>query len=156
MVTDVSVVCGDMCSVPDLSNPQHRFKVDVNAQQYHLTGGVLICQEENANMVVVEGGKKAIKHYTRLLTKRINWLGDADDSDAGGSDESDDESTQRRRSNGCRLVWQGVVARKAFTTFRFQECRTVETARKVMEAKGVVQYWDLVVQSASSADGSSG
>ncbi|TYZ63283.1 hypothetical protein PybrP1_009072 [[Pythium] brassicae (nom. inval.)] len=142
--------------VPDLSNPQHRFKVDVNAQQYHLTGGVLICKEENANMVVVEGGKKAIKHYTRLLTKRIDWLGDADDSYGGDSDDSDDESKQRRRSNSCSLVWQGIVARKAFTNFRFQECRSVETARKVMEAKGVVQYWDLVVQSTGSGDARGG
>lgn len=135
--------------VPDLSNPQHRFKVDVNAQQYHLTGGVLICKEDNVNMVVVEGGRKAIKHYTRLLTKRINWLGDAEDSDGGDSDDDDDENKQQRRGNGCSLVWQGVVARKAFGNFRFQECRTADTARKVMETKGVVQYWDLVAQSSS-------
>lgn len=128
--------------MPDLSNPQHRFKVDVNAQQYHLTGGVLICKEDNINVVVVEGGKKAIKHYTRLLTKRIHWHGDAQDSD----EDSDDEDGETK-GNGCQLVWQGVVARKAFNTFRFQECRTAATARKVMEAKNVVHYWDLVVKS---------
>lgn len=130
--------------MPDLSNPQHRFKVDVNAQQYHLTGGVLMCTEGNVNLVVVEGGRKAIKHYARLLTKRINWLGDAEDSD--DSDASDDESKETK-GNGCSLVWQGVVARKAFSNFRFQECRSAPTARKVMEAKGVAHYWDLVAKS---------
>lgn len=133
--------------VPNLSNSQHRFKVDVNAQQFHLTGGVLICKEENVNLIVVEGGKKAIKHYSRLLTKRINWRDDPDQDEGDSEDDSDDESKQHR-GNGCSLVWQGVVARKAFSNFRFQECRTAATARKVMEAKGVVHYWDLVEKSA--------
>lgn len=134
------------CRVPDLSNPQHRFKVDVNAQQFHLTGGVLICKDDGLNMVVVEGGRKAIKHYTKLMTRRIDWLGDK----AGHEDDSDAEegSGGAAKSNGCTLVWQGVVARKAFNNFRFQECRTAATARKVMEAKHVVHYWDLVEKSA--------
>uniref|UniRef100_K3W6M6 Uncharacterized protein n=1 Tax=Globisporangium ultimum (strain ATCC 200006 / CBS 805.95 / DAOM BR144) TaxID=431595 RepID=K3W6M6_GLOUD len=133
--------------VPDLSNPQHRFKVDVNAQQFHLTGGVLICKEDNLNMVVVEGGKKAIKHYTRLLTKRIQWLASSEHGDSDNDDSDNDDDDAESKGNGCKLVWQGVVARKAFTTFRFQECRTAATARKVMEAKGVVHYWDLVEKS---------
>ncbi|RLN52781.1 hypothetical protein BBJ29_000749 [Phytophthora kernoviae] len=133
--------------VPDLSNPQHRFKVDVNAQQYHLTGGVLICKDSNINMVVVEGGKKAIKHYTKLMLRRIDWQGTREaeqDSDSEGEDAS-------QRSNGCLLVWQGVVARKAFNNFRFQECRNTTTARKVMEAKNVVHYWDLVEKTVDPA-----
>ncbi|KAF1335476.1 U4/u6 small nuclear ribonucleoprotein prp3, partial [Globisporangium splendens] len=135
--------------VPDLSNPQHRFKVDVNAQQFHLTGGVLICKEDNLNMVVVEGGKKAIKHYTRLLTKRIHWLTSSEHDDSDNESGNDDDDDAESKGNGCKPVWQGVVARKAFTTFRFQECRTAATARKVMEAKGVVHYWDLVEKSTS-------
>jgi U4/U6 small nuclear ribonucleoprotein PRP3 len=129
--------------VPDLSNPQHRFKVDVNAQQYHLTGGVLICKDSNLNMVVVEGGKKAIKQYTKLMIRRIDWRGDREAEQASDS--------EGEGGNGCLLVWQGVVARKAFNNFRFQECRTTTTARKVMEAKNVVHYWDLVEKSAEPA-----
>jgi hypothetical protein len=34
-------------------------QVDVNAQQYHLTGVVLVCGD--VTMLVVEGGPKAIK-----------------------------------------------------------------------------------------------
>ncbi|RLN44367.1 hypothetical protein BBJ28_00012633 [Nothophytophthora sp. Chile5] len=135
-----------MNRVPDLSNPQHRFKVDVNAQQYHLTGGVIICKEDNINVVVVEGGKKAVKHYTKLLMKRIDWLGTRD-ADHDSDSEAEDASS---RGNGCQLVWQGVAARKAFNNFRFQECRTAITARKVMEAKSVVHYWDLVEKSSDA------
>ncbi|KAG2779057.1 hypothetical protein JG687_00006870 [Phytophthora cactorum] len=133
--------------VPDLSNPQHRFKVDVNAQQYHLTGGVLLCKDSNINMVVVEGGKKAIKQYTKLMMRRIDWNGARE---AEHESDSEDEDAAKR-GNGCLLVWQGVVARKAFNNFRFQECRTSVTARKVMEAKNVAHYWDLVEKSAETA-----
>ncbi|KAK1948446.1 U4/U6 small nuclear ribonucleoprotein Prp3 [Phytophthora citrophthora] len=133
--------------VPDLSNPQHRFKVDVNAQQYHLTGGVLLCKDSDINMVVVEGGKKAIKQYTKLMMRRIDWNGARE---AEHESDSEDEDTAKR-GNGCLLVWQGVVARKAFNNFRFQECRTTVTARKVMEAKNVAHYWDLVEKSAETA-----
>ncbi|CAH0489532.1 unnamed protein product [Peronospora farinosa] len=140
---DIHVV---LFKVPDLSNPQHRFKIDVNAQQYHLTGGVLLCKDSNINMVVVEGGKKAIKQYTKLMMRRIDWNGSCA---AGQESESEDEESPKR-SNGCLLVWQGVVARKAFNNFRFQECRTSVTARKVMEAKNVAHYWDLVEKSAEA------
>ncbi|KAL3673824.1 hypothetical protein V7S43_001514 [Phytophthora oleae] len=133
--------------VPDLSNPQHRFKVDVNAQQYHLTGGVLLCKDSDINMVVVEGGKKAVKQYTKLMVRRIDWNGARE---AEHESDSEDEDTAKR-GNGCLLVWQGVVARKAFNNFRFQECRTTVTARKVMEAKNVAHYWDLVEKSAETA-----
>ena len=40
--------------VHDLSNQAIKFKVDMNAQQYHLTGCVLLFH--NVNLVVVEGG----------------------------------------------------------------------------------------------------
>ncbi|DAZ95508.1 TPA: hypothetical protein N0F65_001847 [Lagenidium giganteum] len=128
--------------VPDLSDPKNRFKVDVNAQQYHLTGGVLICKEGNMNAVVAEGGKKAIKHYIRLMTKRINWKGNEEEAES--EEEEDDDENDDRKGNGCKVVWQGIVARKAFNNFRFQECRTSVAARKVLEQKNVAHYWDLV------------
>ncbi|KAL7691600.1 putative U4/U6 small nuclear ribonucleoprotein Prp3 [Plasmopara halstedii] len=137
--------------VPDLSNPQHRFKVDVNAQQFHLTGGVLICKDSNINMVVAEGGKKAIKQYTKLMMRRIDWNGAREAEQGSGSE---DENVAKA-NNGCLLVWQGMVARKSFNNFRFQECRTSATARKVMEAKNVAHYWDLVENSAEATAGGS-
>ena len=63
--------------VKDLSDTQHQFKVDMNAQQNNLTGGVLMCKGEGGSgdqavsLVVVEGGPKAIKRYTRLMLRRI-------------------------------------------------------------------------------------
>ncbi len=42
--------------VKDMSNPALKFKVDMNAQQYHLTGCMLLYQD--VNIIVVEGGKE--------------------------------------------------------------------------------------------------
>ena len=41
--------------VRDLSRPAIKFKVDMNAQQYHLTGCVLLYRD--VNLVIVEGGR---------------------------------------------------------------------------------------------------
>ena len=132
------------CSVPDMSNAQHRFKVDVNAQQHHLTGAVLTCKEENINLIVVEGGTKAVKAYTKLLTRRIDWSRSLSENDEDDHEMDDSSTKQDEQSAVCSLVWQGTVARRAFNNFRFQECRTSLTARKVMETKNVVHYWDMV------------
>lgn len=58
--------------VRDLSNPQIRFKVDVNAQENMLSGGVLMCKDPSygelgMNLVVVEGGPKAIRRYDQTF-----------------------------------------------------------------------------------------
>lgn len=47
--------------VRDMSNPALKFKVDMNAQQYHLTGCVLLYQD--VNIVIVEGGNSARIYY---------------------------------------------------------------------------------------------
>jgi len=54
--------------VKDLSHPQHKFKVDANAQQYFLTGCVILYK--NMNLVVVEGGlifSSSLDYYSIYL-----------------------------------------------------------------------------------------
>ncbi len=46
--------------VRDLRNPAIKFKVDMNAQQYHLTGCVLLYHD--VNLVIVEGGEHLALH----------------------------------------------------------------------------------------------
>ena len=149
--TSLQVVVG-LYRVQDLSDTQHQFKVDMNAQQNNLTGGVLTCKGEGGSgdkpvsLVVVEGGPKAIKRYTRLMLRRIKWAGDEFDED---SDESDDEGTSGSKANSdnkCELVWTGTVVRRSFNAFRFQECNSSAKARTVMDSKGVAHYWDMVVR----------
>lgn len=59
--------------VRDLSSPKIRYKIDVNAQQYGLTGAVLSCRdpafgEQGIHLVVVEGGPRAIRRSAHMTT----------------------------------------------------------------------------------------
>lgn len=63
--------------VRDISNPATKFKVDMNAQQYHLSGCMLLYQD--VNVVVVEGGKRcnihklcSLKNIHSMLFTEIN------------------------------------------------------------------------------------
>jgi Protein of unknown function (DUF1115) len=49
--------------VGSLKRPQHRFKVDVNAQENHLTGAAVIA--DDFCVVVVEGGATAYRQTDR-------------------------------------------------------------------------------------------
>lgn len=164
-------VCVALFWVRDMSHPYHRAKVDLNAQQNSITGGVLECEsggggggggnDENIVLVVAEGGEKAIKRYTRLMTVRMRWKGedfyeDDDEEEAAEEDamvvEGEDGTTptnvQRKKfnpNNECELIWTGMAVKRAFHSFMFQTAVNSTTARKILEAKGVAHYWDLAV-----------
>ena len=169
--------------VKDMSHPYHRAKVDLNAQQNGITGGVLECDENVVHhdgddddgggggvaLVVAEGGEKAIKRYTRLMTVRMKWKGEdfyeeEEDSEPEeeelmvGEDEELDEhgepiigkkKREKRKkfnpNNECELIWSGMAVKRAFHTFMFQNADSSNVARKILEAKGVPHYWDLCV-----------
>ena len=57
--------------ITTLSHPQHKFKVDMNAQQYNLSGTAIL--NPNQCLVVIEGGPKGIKAYKNLMLRRIEW-----------------------------------------------------------------------------------
>eukprot|EP00878_Enallax_costatus_P034531 GHUV01038293.1.p1 GENE.GHUV01038293.1~~GHUV01038293.1.p1 ORF type:complete len:441 (+),score=148.01 GHUV01038293.1:147-1469(+) len=97
--------------VEDLSNGQHRFKVDVNAKENHMSGVMLVCPA-TFSLVVVEGCPKSMKRYHKLMLRRIDWnakpLGVADDNHEDENDEADDQDG--KPVNRCHLVWQVSVA----------------------------------------------
>merc|ERR1712154_20559 len=83
-----------------MSHRYHRTKVDLNAQQWYITGGVIECQANpKLALVIAEGDAKAIKKYIRLMTVRMKWKGenfagqedDEDDGDDVKMDDNDDE-----------------------------------------------------------------
>ncbi|KAJ8535481.1 hypothetical protein K7X08_023201 [Anisodus acutangulus] len=128
--------------INDLSHPQTRFKVDVNAQENRLTGSAVI--SEGITVVVVEGGKKSIKRYGKLMLRRIDWAaaGKKEDDEGEGEGEGEDDD---KPLNKCVLVWQGSVAKSSFNRFFVYDCRTEAAARKVFADAGVPHYWDLAV-----------
>ncbi|PSK34661.1 hypothetical protein C7M61_005021 [Candidozyma pseudohaemuli] len=77
----------------DKMDSKQQYKVDINAKQMELHGMVLF--NPRFNLVIVEGGEKAIKFYRRLMTSRIDW-----DSQPNGSP--------------CEVVWEGQLRHLSF------------------------------------------
>ncbi|KAH0670304.1 hypothetical protein KY290_026764 [Solanum tuberosum] len=123
--------------INDLSHPQNRFKVDVNAQENRMTGCAVILGD--INVVVVEGGKKSIKRYGKLMLRRIDWAA------AVKKEDEDEDEDEEKPLNKCVLVWQGIVAKSSFHRFLVHECRTEAAARKVFADAGVLHYWNFAV-----------
>lgn len=141
--------------VKDMSHPYHRTKVDLNAQQQNITGGVLECLDPPLACVIAEGGPKAIKRYTRLMTVRMKWEGTDDAQDESEEEEEVGEGEEKavthkfNPDNRCELVWTGMGAKRLFKGFVFQQCETSDQARSVLHKKGVAHFWDQVVAQAS-------
>ena len=134
--------------VKDMSHPYHRAKVELNARQNNITGGVLECEHPSIACVICEGGPKAIKRYIRLMTVRMKWTGT---DDVVEEDEEDEEEKTHKFNpeNKCELVWTGMGTRRLFKSFVFQSCESSDVARKVLKAKGVGHFWDQVLIHAS-------
>jgi hypothetical protein len=76
---------------------------------------------------------------------------EVDEDDMEEDEEEDNELEELgmntdKSNNRCDLLWQGVLPKKTFHAFRFQECRSAASARKVLEAKGVAHYWDMAMR----------
>jgi len=127
----------------DLTDVGRRFKVDIHAQQYQMTGTAVLFG--SCNVVVVEGGPKGIKKYLHLMKNRIKWVPDGmKDGDEEEQEEEDaDGNIIRKVYKKCCLVWQGTVAKRQFKNFRFEICRSEDAARQVFVKRGVPHYWDM-------------
>ena len=161
----------------ELVDATKRFKIDMNARQLYLTGVCVIVHDDEVestssptNMVVVEGGKKGIKAYKKLLLRRIKWANDhpaylederrrlQEEAEAGdvkmvgenGEEEEEEEEEEKqapiRHSKypmECKLVWEGVVGEAQFQEFRLEECTTVRVARAYAKNNKCEPYWNM-------------
>ncbi|GBF89299.1 hypothetical protein Rsub_02176 [Raphidocelis subcapitata] len=163
--------------VEDLSNGQHRFKVDVNAKENHMSGVMLVGPE--FSVVVVEGCAKSLKRYHKLMLRRIDWTQKPEPrggAAAGGDEEDEDEDKEEgggggggggvggggggggggaggggRGPNACHLVWEGVVKEPSFKEFGKHEAASAEAARAHLGRAGVAHYWDAAANFDPSA-----
>lgn len=129
--------------VNNLSNQSNKFKVDMNAQQYMLSGCVVL--HKDINMVIVQGGLRALKKFKRLMLHRIQWnprkRGEVE------SDDSDNEasSSKKKKKNSCTLVWEGTAQSKSFYDWKFKSCPSEQMAREFLKKYGAEHYWDLAL-----------
>lgn len=142
--------------VGDMSHKYHRTKVVLNAQQNGITGCVIECESLKMSIVICEGGPKAIKRYTRLMTVRMKWKGEncisldgekendmiLSMNEEDGKNDSINSTQKFNPNNTCELVWTGLEPKRIFESFVLQSCSNPEMSRKVLEAKGVAHFWD--------------
>ena len=108
-----------------LEDPQHFFKVDMNAKQLDLFGIVLI--NPRFNLIIVEGGAKSIKFYKKLMTKRIKWNQSNSDVDVS--------------NNKCTILWEGQLNELLFKKWSPMYTQDDEEAYKVLNKFGHENYW---------------
>eukprot|EP00475_Leptophrys_vorax_P038937 TRINITY_DN6954_c0_g1_i1.p1 TRINITY_DN6954_c0_g1~~TRINITY_DN6954_c0_g1_i1.p1 ORF type:complete len:536 (+),score=132.92 TRINITY_DN6954_c0_g1_i1:28-1608(+) len=134
--------------IEDLSNPSHLFKVRVNAEQLNLTG-VLITYKKGCNLVVVEGGPRNLRKYTRLLLERMKW--EAETSDMVMDDDDGEDAAQQynggasdKHANHCIRLFSGLISKPNYQHFKVWNCEDNEyQARKVLNDKGLGHLWEL-------------
>eukprot|EP00055_Hartaetosiga_balthica_P014428 m.79130 g.79130 ORF g.79130 m.79130 type:complete len:571 (-) comp8593_c0_seq1:3482-5194(-) len=132
--------------VGSLRDEATKFKVNMNAQQYNLSGCAMMTND--TNVVVVEGGTRGIRRYKALMLRRIKW-------NKKEEVESDDENENGRREhtvNYCDLVWEGVVERRNFRDFAMKLSRTEQQAREFFDKRNVAHYWDLALTTTALRD----
>ena len=132
--------------VDEIPSKQKLYKIDINAQQNHLTGVALLV--EDFCVVIVEGGPKAQKRYGKLLMQRIDWGDVAEEEEEEEEEEvapQEEDCEERRRdvAERCKVVWEGQVIKANFKAFRVEPARTAGVARKLLKDRGCEHYWDM-------------
>lgn len=129
-----------------LSVPQHEFKVNINAKQLELVGVCL--HNPKFNLVIVEGGAKAIKFYKKLMLSRIKWteaLGHLKNISQHPSDKHESHNIQRMDSdtstNECLLLWEGPIMEPKFQKWSSMYSQTDEEALTALARFQAENYW---------------
>ncbi|CAL6385733.1 unnamed protein product [Bathycoccus prasinos] len=128
--------------VENMRNVKNKFKIDVNAQENHLTGIGIIT--DTFTIVIVEGTNKGLKRYEKLMMRRMDWK--------LTNEDYTDEEIDRAENNKCTLVWKGSGPQRKMKRFHFETLRTEAAARKYLETDfNCANYFDAA-QSAVSVD----
>ncbi|KAG2193689.1 hypothetical protein INT46_003844 [Mucor plumbeus] len=139
--------------IKSCSHPKLRYKIEMNAQQHQLTGIVIV--HPKCNIVIVEGGPKAIKAYKKLMLRRIDW-NDMPPPKNLEADEAAMDIDQPNNNpygladgeeNKCFLVWTGQVKSKSFKKFTWRSFESEKMAREELGKWNVENYWDVAMAS---------
>ncbi|KAK9452748.1 pre-mRNA processing factor 3-domain-containing protein [Dipodascopsis uninucleata] len=138
------IVCA-VFRIENLSNPQHRFKISINAQEMQFRGVLLL--NPKFNLVVVEGGQHAIRLYKKLLLNRIDWTENAQakiiEIEEDGITKNLDASNADLSRNSCVLVWEGEVKQHSFKRWSVRHTESEIEVREILDRSQSSNYWNL-------------
>lgn len=121
--------------IESLVDDQHRYKVNVNARQLHLTGITLM--NPDFNLVVVEGAPRDVLRYKKLMLRRIQWTEAAPIRE---QDEGIKELPDLSR-NKCTLVWEGQLLEQHFKKWTTESTEDQVSAVDLLRRNRVENYW---------------
>ena len=105
------------------SSTKIKYKLMKNAQQLALVGICLVLPSPKSGIIVIEGGKRAVKFFTRLCLHRIDWTLD---------------------NASCNLIWEAEIKDAKFFKFKLMNLENEVEIKRILEKKQALNYWDLV------------
>ncbi|ORY64265.1 pre-mRNA processing factor 3-domain-containing protein [Pseudomassariella vexata] len=136
--------------ISTLANGQHRYKININAEQMALTGIALM--NPKMNLVIVEGGAYSTRKYKKLMCDRIDWTENAPSRDKDGKSEAlrqwlmaEDEKGELKDMslNKCQLIFEGEVKSRGFRKWGSKVCETDAEARETLARAKMENFWNL-------------
>ncbi|KAI1076483.1 PRP3-domain-containing protein [Whalleya microplaca] len=136
--------------IGSLANGQHRYKININADQLGLTG--LVIMHPRQNLVIVEGGEWSIRHYKKLMLNRIDWTENLPSREKDAQSESlrqwlkaENEKGDLRdlAENKCKLIFEGEIKSRAFRKWGSKVCESDSEAREVLSKAKMENFWNL-------------
>ncbi|KAK2962435.1 putative U4/U6 small nuclear ribonucleoprotein Prp3 [Blattamonas nauphoetae] len=134
--------------VVDLTNPKLQYRVRTNAKEYHVSG-VCLMVGGGVNLIVAEGGEKALKSYTRRLLEGVNWKMDRP-IPPEGSVLPDPSTLIPVDQNRCELIWRGLVKKQTYRDFRIETVNSPQAARNVLNSVNLGFLWEAFVKHSAS------
>jgi U4/U6 small nuclear ribonucleoprotein PRP3 len=99
-----------------------RKRIEDNANQCMLTGVVIL--NPRFNLVYVEGGRKSIKFYQKLMENRIAWTEPPRSAMDVDRTEDDEHEFPDYENNKCTRIWEGELKTRNFRAFLYKKCPT--------------------------------
>ncbi|CRG97481.1 U4/U6 small nuclear ribonucleoprotein PRP3, putative [Plasmodium gallinaceum] len=143
--------------ITNLSNKKHIFKIDINAQQLHLTG---VCfMTVLYNFIIVEGKHISIERYKRLIFRRIKWSENEDEEEEEGkenenkindsfdhADNFENDMLNMNINHGCNcsLIWSGTVKKKNFLNWRMIVAKTESEVTDYLQEHDALHYYHII------------
>jgi U4/U6 small nuclear ribonucleoprotein PRP3 len=120
---------------------KHRYKVDVNAKQYHdLTGCVIAAP--SVTLAIIEAGEFSTRKYKKLMLDRIKWQAILEGN--GEIQNHDEDAQDGSKDTTCTLLWQGQVRDRKFK--KWGSIRDVESdsqAKEALKRAKMENFWTL-------------
>ncbi|VUC34539.1 unnamed protein product [Clonostachys rosea] len=136
--------------INSLANGQHRYKIGVNAEQLSLTGSCIM--HPKFNLIVVEGGERAVNKYKKLMLNRIDWTENSPSrskEDRSGKirdwllAENEKGELKDMSLNECKLVFEGEQKTRGFRKWGSKVCETDAEARDTLSRAKMENFWSL-------------